>query len=147
MPSPIPLLNNVATSAISYTAPVFNSFKPFLIIIIGFFAGYFILYTIIEYFVSIKERKTEELQGERDFVINIAKKIYEPLYTKEITEFIQKKQEEFEEGRIAPSQLVEQAEAFFVKKQAFYSLIDEAIKKMEKKTKKRTGLIGKIFKA
>jgi hypothetical protein len=90
MPSPIPLLNNVATSALSYTAPVFNSFKPFLIIIIGFFAGYFILYTIIEYFVAMKERKTEELQGERDFVINIAKKIYEPLYTKEMTEFIKK---------------------------------------------------------
>jgi len=95
----------------------------------------------------MKERKTEELQGERDFVINIARKIYEPLYTKEMTEFIKKKQEEFEEGRISPSKLVEEAEAFFVKKQAFYSLIDEAVKKMEKKTKKRTGLIGKIFKA
>jgi hypothetical protein len=145
MPSPIPLLNNVATSALSYTAPVFNSFKPFLIIIIGFFAGYFILYTIIEYFVAMKERKTEELQGEREFVINIAKKIYEPLYTKEITDFIKKKQEEFEAGQLSPSALVDETQSFLLKKQAFYSLIENSISKAGKK--KRTGLIGKIFKA
>jgi len=145
-PTPLPELGNIAGQALSYTAPMFNSFKPFLVIIIGFFVGYFILYTIVEIFVGIKEKKVEELQNEREFVINIVKKIYEPLYTKETTDFIKKKQTEFEEGKISPSALVEEAETFLVKKQAFYSLIEEAINKIGKK-QKRTGLFRKIFKA
>jgi len=143
-PTPIPELGNIASQSLTYTAPMFNSLKPFLVIIIGFFIGYFILEAIIEIFIGIKERKVDELQNERDFVINIIKKIYEPLYTKEITDFIKKKQEEFEAGNLAPSALVEEAQSFLVKKQAFYSLIEKSFKKAGQK---RGGIFGKIFKA
>jgi len=156
VPSLFPSLQPIAGQALSFTAPLFNSFKPFLTIIIGFFAGFLILNVIIAIFAGIKDRKLAEFQSERDVIINIVKKVYEPVYTKQISEFIEWKQREFQLGHIAPSQLVDETQEFLTKKQAFYELIDEAIKKTMKEEKKRkwkakvkkiTGIFGKIFKA
>lgn len=68
-PIALPDLTGLATGALSYTEPVFDFLKPFLVIIIGLFLGYFIITTIIDIITGAKNRELENksYEEEEDF--------------------------------------------------------------------------------